>query len=222
MAYETTPVPEAVAPKPDGFEPATPPQVNFLRSLLDERVTAPDGKARLLAALDKGTVSKRGASNYIKLLKERPKITRPVRSAREQAGEQFDVAAGRYALEDPDDELNPVKFYKVGIGKQGGQWAGFVFVDRYTGDDLYPVKGHARVAILKAIAEDPQTAAIRFGHERKHCSICGRGLTRYLSRKLGIGPVCGGRLEWLTDDVIADARAELEAEGIDPDANAQD
>jgi hypothetical protein len=206
----------------------TEKQLNFIRSLIDERdLFASPKHFDAHNAMDAGeyeqalermkakaaTLSKREASEWISRLTALPHKPK----AQRQDTNVPDVPNGRYALEDPEDALNPIKFYKVNHGKAGGRWEGFVFVDRFVSDETYPVKGHARIAVLEAIAANPLEAAQRFGREENACCICGRRLTRRLSRYLGIGPVCGGRNEWVDSDMIASAREELRAQGLDPD-----
>lgn len=45
-------------------------------------------------------------------------------------------------------------------------------------------------AVLIEAANDPLTAAIRYGKETGSCSCCGRDLTNPESIRLGIGPIC--------------------------------
>lgn len=45
-------------------------------------------------------------------------------------------------------------------------------------------------AVLIEAANDPLTAAIRYGRETGSCSCCGRELTNKESIRLGIGPIC--------------------------------
>jgi hypothetical protein len=45
-------------------------------------------------------------------------------------------------------------------------------------------------AVLIEAANDPLTAAIRYGKETGSCSCCGRDLTNAESIRLGIGPIC--------------------------------
>lgn len=45
-------------------------------------------------------------------------------------------------------------------------------------------------AVIMAAADDPLTAAIKYGKESGNCSCCGRELTDPTSIEAGIGPVC--------------------------------
>lgn len=135
------------------------------------------------------------------------------------------VPGGRYALLDPADDLNPVKFYLVREGKDnrekgGKNWTGALFVERFASDDTFPVKYRSAdyFRVLEEIATNPLEAAQRFGDEWECCSQCGRGLTRRLSRALRIGPVCLSRAGWVlnADEMIEQAKAAIIAEGHDP------
>lgn len=105
------------------------------------------------------------------------------------AGPQV-VPEGNYALPTPADDLNPIKFYRIWIGER--KWHCYV----YASDETYPLSYPVEVAILKQIALNPGEAAIRYGHEKGQCGICGRGLTRGRSRAAGIGPVCAAKWGW--------------------------
>lgn len=52
-----------------------------------------------------------------------------------------------------------------------------------------------REALIQA-ADDPLTAAIRYGRETGSCSCCGRELTDPRSIERGIGPVCASKFGW--------------------------
>lgn len=49
---------------------------------------------------------------------------------------------------------------------------------------------------LIAAANDPLTAAIRYGKESGECSCCGRELTDPKSIERGIGPICATKFGW--------------------------
>lgn len=208
---------------------ATPKQVEFIQNLLDTRdLFASPRWFDAVNAMDAGeyvqhlkhvkdsarSLTRKQASDWITRLLTLPHAKAPKMGANDT---QPDVPAGRYALEFPEDELNPVRFYKINHGKKGSKWEGFIFVDRFVSDELFPVKGSDRLKVLDAIAADPLVAAQRFGHEEKCCCKCGRRLTRRLSRHLAIGPICGERNGWFDGDFVAIARQELRDQGFDPD-----
>lgn len=114
------------------------------------------------------------------------------------------VREGRYALSEPD---GTVKFYQVDK-PQEGKWAGWTFLKVLASDTPYPIKDRAtKQSILDRIAVNPNAAMARYGQEIGSCGLCGRTLTDETSRKLGIGPICRGKLglESGTHDEAADS-----------------
>lgn len=173
------------------------------------------------------------ASEFIDRLRALPKQAGAAAPAEEASsgsgvrveGKKFlvwpSIPDGRYALRVEDDDVNPIQFYTVRTSKHGDEWDGFQGLKRHAGDERYGVKGAKRREVLDLIAADPRSAALLFGHETNNCCVCGRELTRRLSRELGIGPICGrefyAEAEWA--DVQASAREAIEARGEDPDEN---
>lgn len=97
-----------------------------------------------------------------------------------------EVEDGRYAVE----EDGVLKFFKV----KNGNRAGMVFLDVQASDDWHAIRSTSRIRIILAlIAQDPQAAMIRYGHELGECGRCGRTLTDEASRAAGIGPVCASK-----------------------------
>jgi hypothetical protein len=130
---------------------------------------------------------------------------------RRQNPEAADVPAGRYAVENDEGEL---RFYRLWIGKTG-------YMKLYVlhGPDSSEIPYPAMVAILKKIEKAGiEACAIRYGQEIGACSNCGRRLTNRISRELGIGPVCGGRMfgDEFSDKVRV-ARNVITERGEDPD-----
>lgn len=102
------------------------------------------------------------------------------------------VLGGSYGLKTKGEQFtNDTTFFKVWVGDRGG-WN----VQMYVSDDLNRVEMNyaTKIWVLGKIAKNPEKAARRFGKKFGKCSICSRGLTNDLSRKLGIGPVCRTRL----------------------------
>lgn len=233
---------------PEGWEPfkvrgyITQPQWNYICGMLDKReLTASDTFREKVANMSADELAK-----YIAELKELLKRTSqpmasqlietlkalPYKQKAEGVGKNEpvqkvpDVPAGRYALLYPQDDLNPVRFYLVRDGKDntdkgGKNWTGAKFVERFASDESFSVKYRSNeyFRVLKEIEANPLEAAQRFGDEWECCSQCGRGLTRRLSRKLRIGPVCLSRAGWIPDTAayVQQARDEIIAEGHDPD-----
>ena len=110
------------------------------------------------------------------------------------------VPAGRYAVPGGDTRL------KVMIQKPGkGKWEGFVFVRdaaAYGEGNRYGLQAPGQtyrgqiVEQLKAIAADPEAAAVAYGRLTSVCSRCGRPLEDETSVARGIGPVCAQLNGW--------------------------
>lgn len=66
------------------------------------------------------------------------------------------------------------------------------YLGKLVGTTFHPVRtAPASVAeALRAIAEDPKEAAVRWGRKTGRCSCCGRELTDPASVSMGIGPIC--------------------------------
>lgn len=99
-----------------------------------------------------------------------------------------EIPAGNYvvAIDGVD------KFYRVQYGKDGGKWAGFLFLSVQASDDYYPVKDKgAKANVLKAIRTQGVIECLaRYGHALGKCGICSKTLTNPDSIAAGIGPIC--------------------------------
>lgn len=167
--------------------PASPAQLSFVESLLRTReIPAEHAEftARLRTRIENGTLDKGDASAAIDWLKRRDiAVAAPV------AAPEFEIPAGRYAIE-VDGE---VKFYRVDRPTEG-RWTGYTFVKVQASDDFFPVRGHAAQVVLDAIRNDGVLAAtVRYGKEIGACGQCGRTLTKPESIEAGIGPICASR-----------------------------
>lgn len=175
---------------------ATLKQIAFYNSLLDQIISL--GKAEFTAeaieaarqAFPNRTVAvasvriDRAQATVARLKAAQPVAVAPVTPAA--------VADGHYALVAAD---GTVKFYEVNSPTEG-KWAGRTFVAVQASDDRHAVRNPAaRTAILAAIAADPKAAMLRYGAELGRCGHCNRTLTSEW-RKVGIGPVCNGKMGW--------------------------
>ena len=132
---------------------------------------------------------------------------------------RIDIPAGRYAVENNEGEL---RFYQV-WRPRGEDHDKVVKLYVLHGPDSSPVQRNAYDSILGKIGMDVRAAAIRFGMEIGSCSNCGRRLTNRISRELGIGPICGGRM--FGDEfkpMVSSKRAEIVDRGEDPDEELDD
>lgn len=197
-------------------ERPTDPQIRFIRGLFSERDRSSlSNKQKEWLAMEMAKaedeqfvgVSVKRASDIITALKNLP-VTEAI--AKKQNADKPDVPAGRYAVESDEGEL---RFYKVWVSKKG-----YIKVYVLHGPDSTEMPYKSGLGILRKIESDGvEQAAIRFGQEIGACSNCGRRLTNRISRELGIGPICGGRM--FGDEFVprvADARERIVARGEDP------
>lgn len=213
---ERTPVPENLTKKLISHK-----QANFIEGLMSQREVPQSWRTRWAAVkpsgpidgtLDgweqEGDIDRKTATKLIDRLLAMPRA--------EASTELPEVPAGRYAVDSNEGEL---RFYQVWRSKDGQGFALYVL----HGTDSSRVRGKAVPAILAKIAEDVRGAAIRFGNEIGACSNCGRRLTNRISRELGIGPVCGGRMfegdDWSVE--VKAARQRIIDRGEDPNEEVE-
>ena len=168
---------------------ATDRQIDYLRSLLQERDWDADTLAREAGMVAEymvpglgleWMVAKSMASAAIRHLKVCPRKAAPKDDL-----ETPEVEDGSYALEF-DGQL---RFFHVRSPKNG-RWVGYTFVEEKAGPEEYAVRDRARrQRILEAIAADPDALA-RYGQELGICGRCHRELTDEVSRAAGLGPIC--------------------------------
>jgi hypothetical protein len=98
---------------------ATEKQVAFIRTLLDEKelTLEPGVTVDDLKAAAEG-IDKQRASRWIEELLKRPRKLKSENGRVADSVKYAHVPNGRYALEDPSDELNPVKFYRISFSEQ--------------------------------------------------------------------------------------------------------
>ena len=106
----------------------------------------------------------------------------------------WDVPAGRYALRWDSIKNSGWKFYQVKHGHTKS------FVDMLLGSPgsyrHVPLKNVDVESVMKQIDHDPRQASIDFGIQSGTCGVCSSPLTNAESLKLGIGPVCRGKMGW--------------------------
>lgn len=169
---------------------ATEKQVNFIRKLAEERGILDEADAFLNLGPDK-----KQASTYIGTLLD---MAKPIQE--KPADGPVDgidlrpVPSGYYAAEDEEGVL---RFFKID-NVEKGRWEGWIFVKVMASDELYrqgmqrpgqAYSGKSQHAV-SLIAQEPQEASSRYGHEIGVCGVCGRTLTDPESIERGIGPVC--------------------------------
>lgn len=175
---------------------ATEAQVGYISSLLRERETdrLTEQQRTFIESFEPSRLNRGQASRVIEGLKKLPSKPRQLTITRTGEPMWPTVPEGRYAVQDPYDGV--LKFYKVNRPTEG-RWAGRVFIDVRASDEHHPIRDATkRAEIMRVIELDPKEAMLRYGRELGSCGHCGRTLTNELSREIGIGPICRGRMGW--------------------------
>jgi Family of unknown function (DUF6011) len=128
------------------------------------------------------------------------------------------LPSGRYALPKAGTDLedNELRFYQCWESRDKKAKRIYVMFGPREARLPFPVQENIAKMITDAGVRE---CAIRYGMEIGSCSNCGRRLTNRISRELGIGPICGGRMFGSDDwkDEVKTKRAEIVARGFDPD-----
>ncbi|HEU4752162.1 MAG TPA: hypothetical protein VFU47_03560, partial [Armatimonadota bacterium] len=176
-----------------------PAQAELMDKLV-RQITELDGEAGRKAAEYTAGMTERGlwtpgregnASAWISRMIAKERELAQAARATAPATETPEIPAGRYAIEDGE-----IKCYSVEIGKEGTRWEGFVFLNRISSDDRFPIKNRAEKArILAAIAADVDGAAVLAALTLRQCRRCGRTLsdTKNPYFSAGLGPDCGAK-----------------------------
>lgn len=194
-------------------------QRDYIMGLIDKKEMTAEQRQWVLDNIDTMSPGREGQASRVigRLLKLPDKPRTHHAHTGQPEGDTF-VPAGRYAVENEDDEL---RFYLVWRPKDNEN---FVCLYVLHGPDQTRIKGKAIWTILRKIVEAGiEEAAIRFGREIGSCSQCGRRLTNRISRELGIGPVCGGRM--FGDEFgekVSTARQAIIDRGENPDEDIDD
>lgn len=166
--------------------PASEAQMGYIMSLqrgkqLPEDWDWIDGTVNL----DKGD-----ASDHIKTLK-----AFPWKEAKGKGNVEYNMPAGKYALQDDD---NTWRFYQVDKPTEG-RWKGYTFIKLLVGSpgnyrqvDIGAVRRHE---ILEIIDANAKQAMVDYGLQSGHCGRCSSPLTDPESLARGLGPICAGK-EW--------------------------
>lgn len=203
---------------------ATQNQISYIARLKGERELTEEQQRWINQQIaNDGTLSRPRASEIIsKLLKLPHKQTEQDIAERSGRLEDLewqkplvDLPPGRYALDSSSGEL---RFYHRWQGKQSHNLGRFALYVVH-GPDESKLPRPAQVAIAAKIIEaGVRECAIRYGLEIGECSNCGRRLTNRISRELGIGPVCGGRMFGSDfNQMVSYTRNNIIARGLDPD-----
>lgn len=224
---ERTPVPEHLRPT---VVKATPPQIRYFNSLRVKKNLAKLSKDQRdwITTVDFAEVPKKRASDVITELEKLAWLPKEeakeviVREGIETTSDLYGLPPGRYALPktgtiEADNEL---RFYQC--WQSPDKTTKRLYLMFGPSEAKLPYKSQMAVAKL-IIDSGIRECAIRYGMEIRACSNCGRRLTNRISRELGIGPICGGRMfgdDW--KDEVKSKRLEIVARGEDPDEELED
>lgn len=207
----------------DPANDATDKQIAYIDSLIRERDTrslSDEQRAFCESWLTEGPVrpSRKKASAIIETLLDLPKYQDGGKLEHMDQRLAVGVPAGRYAVENDEGEL---RFYKVWVSKAGNRLN--VYVEHGPDESDLKYQNTVMSILNKIKAAGVRQCAIRYGMEIGACSNCGLRLTNRISRELGIGPVCGGRMfgDGFKVEVKA-KRAEIKARGEDPNEMLDD
>lgn len=200
-------------------EPATPPQIGYIKGLIEDRdvpkIVLLQVKQRVEAGLTKGK-----AGEIINALKKLP-ITRKEGEDRSKAPKLADIPAGRYAVQTGPDE-NDLTFYRVvERSDQNDKTRKYKLMFVIAGPNEHKIMygNPTKEAVKRIVRAGIGDSAVLYGRKVKRCSQCNIRITNRLSRELGIGPVCGGRVYEDWDSRVTAARSSLRAQGLDPNEN---
>ena len=198
-------------------DPATSPQLGYIKGLVESR-DIPKPWLLKIKELTEAGLKKGDAGNIIKALKERPlKPDADNRSINKPTIN--DVPPGRYAVQTGQD-ANDLSYYRI---KEAGQDNKYRIILQIAGPSEHLLKGQAaKDAIKRIVRFGLGDAAVLYGRTIGRCSQCNTRITNRLSRELGIGPVCGGRVYgegW--ERRVNSARSALQARGLDPAENVE-
>lgn len=201
--------------------PATVPQLNYITGLVESRVVPAKWLLRIKELAEQpGGIKKGKAGEIIKALKSLP--LQQGKDDRSQINPSItDIPPGRYCIQTGPDK-NDLSFYHVKEVTSQQTGSKYNILIKIAGPNEYVLRGPQAKNIAKLIHRAGiGNAAALYGFKIGRCSICHTQITKRLSRELGIGPVCGGRVydDWETR--VANARTSLQARGLDPDEKVE-
>jgi len=203
---------------------ASDAQIGYIKILVEDREVPESWLLRIKELHSKdGGLLKGDASKIIGSLKGLPK--KPLSDDRAKNNPTIkDVPVGRYAVPKEGGDENDIDFFRVkdvrgGFEKQGG----YRILLRIAGPNEYVLRMTEWPALIKRIVRfGVGNAAAMYGNKVGKCSKCHTRITNRISRRLGIGPVCGGHYYEDWEERVNTARTELRALGLDPNENVEE
>jgi hypothetical protein len=184
-----------LVPEVDAIDYRTPDQIKFMEDLigrlarLDTETGAQAREFTDRVTAKGGWTSGRGgnASEWITRMLARERDLTAKAPAAPKGTVQ--IPAGMYAV-----KTDEIRCYEIDYGKEGTRWAGFLFLNRISSDDRFPVKNKTvKAEILAAISADVEAAEILAHLTLRKCRRCGRQLsdTKNPYFNVALGPDCG-------------------------------
>jgi len=195
-------------------EPATAPQQRYIAILIEDRDVPADWLLRIKTYVETGALTKGKAGEVINALKKLPRD--PEKDQRDKNKPTIaDIPTGRYAVQtgpDPED----ISFYRVKENRDKTS----KYILQIAGPNEHWLRGEAASQAIKKIHRaGVGNSAVLYGKKVGKCSQCNTRITNRLSRELGIGPVCGGRVYDDWEKRVNKARTALIELGLDPREN---
>jgi hypothetical protein len=205
-------------------DPATQPQVNYIKRLVEDRAVPEEILLKIKGYVEaEGGLKKGKAGEIINVLKQLPIMRAHGEDRSKNRPTVLDIPAGRYAVQTGDEEED-LSFYRVkdvrgGPDKEGG----YRFIAQIAGPNEHPLKRDAAREAAKAIVRAGiGDSAVLYGRKVGRCSQCHTRITNRVSRELGIGPVCGGRVYDDWEERVNTARTAIILRGQDPNENVDE
>lgn len=206
------------APDPDApawtRDPATDKQLGYIKGLVEDRDIPETTLLGIKASLEEG-LTKGRAGEIISELKNLP--VKPNRDDRSKNDPKVqDIPPGRYAVQTGEHE-NDLTFYRVKRKERGEVKEKVILIiagptEHFLGSYSKQAKAAAKNIVRAGIGD----SAVLYGRTIGRCSQCNTQITNRISRELGIGPICGGRVYDDWDSRVASVRESLLARGLDP------
>lgn len=176
----------------------TPGQRQFMDDLINrlarlDQATGEAARAYTVGMTEHGkwTPGREGnASKWIDRMIGKEAALKADRPAAPAPQGEVEIPANNYGI-NHDGE---VKCYTVDYGKVGTKWEGFLFLNRISSADRFPIRNAGEKArILAAIREDVEAAQILAGLTLRQCRRCHRPLsdTKNPYFSVALGPDCG-------------------------------
>jgi hypothetical protein len=198
------------------LEPASARQMNYIEGLVRTRQIPQNWLLRIKELTERG-LTKGDAGKIIQAVKPLPILPGADDTAKNSPTLQ-DVPPGRYCVQTGPEE-NDLSFYRIKElpADSGGTYK---IILQIAGPQEHMLKGQAaKDAAKRIVRAGIGDSAALYGHKVGRCAICHTRITNRVSRELGIGPVCGGRVyeDWETR--VDRAWASLQDRGLDPREN---